>query len=168
MMTCETTCDVDSLSGCCCFTGHRPEKLQTAVRDVIADLEEEIDRVIERGITTFISGMSRGVDLWAAQIVAERKRRNGNIKLIAAVPYVFFSSAWSGEWRELYRKMVMAADAVRCFGEDYSPYIYQMRNRWMVDRSKIVIASFSGHAGGTKNTVEYAMSRGVEVRFIRG
>ena len=50
----------------CCFTGHRPEKLKTPVFIVKLKLANEIKQAIKDGYVTFISGMSRGVDLWAA------------------------------------------------------------------------------------------------------
>lgn len=42
----------------CCFTGHRPEKLFLVDREIIKELEREIKAAIERGYTTFISGMA--------------------------------------------------------------------------------------------------------------
>lgn len=53
----------------CCFTGHRPEKLNMPETEVIAWLESEIRKAIDDGFVTFISGMARGVDIWAAEIV---------------------------------------------------------------------------------------------------
>ena len=50
----------------CCFTGHRPEKLKIAEDEVIKSLKKEIRTAIADGFQTFISGMARGVDLWAA------------------------------------------------------------------------------------------------------
>ena len=57
----------------CCFTGHRPEKLTMAEADVISWLESEIRNSIDEGFVTFISGMARGVDIWAAEIVLRLK-----------------------------------------------------------------------------------------------
>ena len=37
--------------------------------EVIAWLESEIRKAIDDGFVTFISGMARGVDIWAAEIV---------------------------------------------------------------------------------------------------
>lgn len=45
----------------CCFTGHRPEKLFLVDREIIKELEREIKAAIERGYTTFISGMAIAV-----------------------------------------------------------------------------------------------------------
>ena len=53
----------------CCFTGHRPEKLQAPEGVVTAALEKEIRQVIADGFNVFITGMARGVDIWAAEIV---------------------------------------------------------------------------------------------------
>ena len=51
---------------CCCFTGHRPEKLSLSEAEVKALLEKDVDTAIENGFTTFITGMAPGVDIWAA------------------------------------------------------------------------------------------------------
>ena len=53
----------------CCFTGHRPEKLRRSGQDIRIELESEIRKAIQDGYITFISGMARGVDIWAAEIV---------------------------------------------------------------------------------------------------
>ena len=53
----------------CCFTGHRPEKLGMPETEVVESLKKEIRTAIADGFQTFISGMARGVDLWAAEIV---------------------------------------------------------------------------------------------------
>lgn len=57
----------------CCFTGHRPEKLKEPEEEIKVWLEKQINRAIEDGFTTFISGCAMGVDLWAARIVTCRK-----------------------------------------------------------------------------------------------
>lgn len=53
----------------CCFTGHRPEKLTADPEAIKASLAAEIDAAIVDGITVFITGMARGVDMWAAELV---------------------------------------------------------------------------------------------------
>ncbi len=46
---------------------------------------------------------------------------------------------------------------------DYSKGAFQKRNEWMVDRSSRVIAFYNGESGGTRNTIRYAESKGVQV-----
>ena len=71
----------------CCFTGHRPEKLQAAEDEVKQWLEQQIDAAIAEGFTTFISGCAMGVDIWAGQIVLHKKAENSELHLIAATPW---------------------------------------------------------------------------------
>ena len=53
----------------CCFTGHRPEKLSISA-DIIYDrLERAIENAIDDGFTIFITGMAKGVDIWAGELV---------------------------------------------------------------------------------------------------
>ena len=60
----------------CCFTGHRPEKLSLSENEVKHLLEKAIDNAIADGYVTFITGMAKGTDIWAAEIVLEKKKRN--------------------------------------------------------------------------------------------
>lgn len=52
-----------------CFTGHRPEKLTRSEAATRKDLEIQICQAVADGLNVFITGMARGVDIWAAQIV---------------------------------------------------------------------------------------------------
>ena len=67
----------------CCFSGHRPEKLEEPEAEVKQWLAERIEEAIRAGYTTFISGCAMGVDIWAAQIVLERKERGPSLHLMA-------------------------------------------------------------------------------------
>lgn len=41
----------------------------------------------------FITGMARGVDIWAAEIVLKLRKEHGDIKLICASPYEGFEKS---------------------------------------------------------------------------
>ena len=71
----------------CCFTGHRPEKLNISEEQLCVRLGLEIDRAIEDRFTTFISGMAKGVDICAAELVLKRRVSDNRLKLICALPY---------------------------------------------------------------------------------
>ena len=150
----------------CCFTGHRPEKLSVPEGTVKEGLRKEIIKSIEDGYTTFISGMARGVDIWAAEIVLELKEKNHDIKLICASPFEGFEKSWKAEWQKAYKKIMKSADYVHFVCEKYSMGSYQKRNVWMVDRSAKVIAVSDGQKGGTQNTINYALKSGVLVANV--
>ena len=44
--------------------------------------------------------------------------------------------------------------------------VHQRRDRWMVDNSARVIAVYDGAPGGTRWTVNYARSEGVELVLL--
>ena len=145
----------------CCFTGHRPEKLQAAEDEVKQWLEQQIDAAIAEGFTTFISGCAMGVDIWAGQIVLHKKAENAKLHLIAATPWPGFAAKWKEEWRKQYDDLLRNADLVVNVCDHYHDGVFQQRNEWMVNRSNRVIAVYNGTAGGTKNTIDYATKRGV-------
>ena len=149
-----------------CFTGHRPEKLNQPERVVKKWLEAAIRQAIADGKNVFISGMARGVDIWAAEIVLRLRDEGQDIKLICASPYKGFERGWSAAWQERYNAVMAAADLVRFICPGYSRSCFQIRNEWMVDHSALVIAVFNGQPSGTKNTIEYATRKGVAYRNI--
>lgn len=94
----------------CCFTGHRPERLGMPESDVIFSLKEEICTALTDGFQTFISGMARGVDLWAAETVLALRDEGAAVRLICASPYRGVEGHWSREWQERYRWVMEQAD----------------------------------------------------------
>lgn len=147
----------------CCFTGHRPEKLEQSESVVVEALKKEIRAAIADGFQTFISGMARGVDIWAAEEVLALRDEGAAVRLICASPYRGFESRWNRDWQARYRQVMERADLVRFICPGYSRDCFQRRNEWMVDHSARVIAIYNGGPGGTRNTVEYARWHGVPV-----
>lgn len=147
----------------CCFTGHRPEKLHHPEQQIKAFLRTEIQRAIYEGLNVFITGMSRGTDLWAAQIVLEERasQPEKNIKLICAIPYAGFEHSWNRYWQNIYQDILSSADYIKFIGNTYSPDIFHRRNRWMVEHSVRLIAVYNNTPGGTKYTIEYAKTNGI-------
>lgn len=40
---------------CCCFTGHRENKLKRSEKEILEDLKQAINQAIDDGYTTFIA-----------------------------------------------------------------------------------------------------------------
>lgn len=152
----------------CCFTGHRPEKLQKSERAIRSELEKQIRQAVADGFTTFITGMARGTDIIAGEIVLQLRRKNRSVRLICASPYPGFEDGWSSAWQERYRNIMESADLVRYISPSYSRSCFQIRNEWMVNHSARVIAVYNGQPSGTKNTIDYAHWQGVPVIQIEG
>ena len=152
----------------CCFTGHRPEKLTVPENRLAGLLETEIKRAIDSGHTTFVTGMAKGADLVAAEIVLRLRDRDPRLKLICALPYPGFGQRWGGGWTERFRRVLVQADLERTICPSFSYGAYQARNEWMVRHSALVIAVFNGEPGGTKNTLDFAKRSGVPCVVIDG
>ena len=151
---------------CCCFTGHRPYKLGISEYKAKELISKAVDIMIEKGYTTFISGMAQGVDMWAAEVVLSKRESNTDIFLIAASPYKNIENKWGEKDKNLYNHIINNADKVEYLCDHYVPYCFQLRNNWMVNHSTMVIAAYNNEDGGTKNTIKYAIQNGVSVYNI--
>ena len=151
----------------CCFTGHRPEKLTAPEWLVKRELEREIRQAIADGLDVFITGMARGVDIWAAEVVLDLREAGAPIRLMCASPFDGFERNWSEDWQCRYRTVMQAADHTLFVCPQYSRNCFQIRNEWMVNHSARVIAVFNGDRGGTKNTINYAMRQRIDIRYIQ-
>ena len=147
----------------CCFTGHRPDKMEFGEKEIKPLLEKAIDEAISKGFVTFITGMAMGTDIWAAEIVLDRRKKNNDLHLICALPHPGFESRRSFVEKMRFSKIIKNADLVKEINDHYFTGCYQVRNEWMVDRSNLVIAVFNGQKSGTKNTVDYAKKKNVQV-----
>ena len=65
-----------------------------------------------------------------------------------------------------FNKIIKNADLVKEINDHYFAGCYQVRNEWMVDRSNLVIAVFNGQKSGTKNTVDYAKRKCINVMNV--
>ena len=151
-----------------CFTGHRPEKLNRSELEIKTDLETQIKGCLKNGIKVFISGMARGVDIWAAQIVLDLKNSVNDIKLICASPYEGFEKSWDESWRKQYKEILEKSDYIKYVCPHYFRGCYQVRNEWMVKNSSKVIAVYNGEKGGTKNTIKFAQKNNIPIILIEG
>lgn len=148
-----------------CFTGHRPnklggysgfraEKIQSEVKEALSNV---IIKLYEQGFDTFISGGAVGVDQLAGWAVLEQMRNGLELKLIIAKPFPSQDAKWPKHIQVEFNQLCNAADEIVNVSEDpYSVEKMHLRNRWMVDKSEVIIAVYNGGYGGTKNCVDYA------------
>ncbi|MDR0991341.1 MAG: DUF1273 domain-containing protein [Ruminococcus sp.] len=157
-----------------CFSGHRTEKLPPVCqteegRRVLASfIVAAVEESIEAGFDTFITGGARGIDLWAAMIIAGMKadRPAANLKLVTAVPFRNQNAALVGKELFDYGLMLEASDCVVYVSENYTSDCLRRRNRYMIAHSSKLIAVLSNPKSGTAQTVRMARESGIEVKLI--
>ena len=145
----------------CCFTGHSRKSCRLQ-RGVVTAALKEIRQAIADGFNVFITGMARGVDIWAAEIVLRLQDAGEAVRLICACPYQGFERGWKQSWQERYQAILSAADLVRFICPGTAAVASSGGNEWMVDHAARVIAVCgTGQPSGTKNTLDYAVKVGV-------
>ncbi len=153
----------------CCFSGHRPDKLpwgynEKDIRCIEQKfrLELAIIKALSEGYKNFITGMAIGTDMYCAEIVLGLKKDYPQIVLECAIPFDGQALNYSEQLRSRYKKITDSADILTVLAKEYSKSCFMIRNKYMVDKSSLLIAIFGGGSGGTKNTIEYAKRNDVE------
>lgn len=147
----------------CGFTGYRPEKYPKWKEDISQikkDLNNSIITAINLGYKNFISGASRGFDIFAAEVVIELKEKY-DINLILAIPNDNQAMFWNNSCQDRYNNIIKEARFI--FKSKPSKYEYTERNKFIVDNSSLLICFYNGIKGGTAYTYNYAMSKKLDI-----
>lgn len=133
-------------------TGHRPEKLGGYDPKTRWRLIELASRMLISMPSKVITGMALGWDQAVAQAAIDL-----SIPVVAAIPFRGQERMWPLHARERYHRILEQCMEMHivCIGP-YDPSMMQRRNRWMVDRTKMLGALWDGSHGGTENCLRYA------------
>ena len=152
----------------CCFSGYRIEKMpflpnDTAAIDALCSaLTQAIATAAAQGYTRFVSGMSTGLDLWAAEAVL-RLRDRLPVQLVCAVPFDQQAEHFPTVWKRIFNRCLLQADQVYSLSRRYYSGCYAARNQFMVDQSSLLICYYDGRPGGTAQTVRMARQAGLDI-----
>ena len=114
----------------------------------------------------FLCGMANGCDLYFAEAVLALREKLPDVTLEAAIPWEGQADGWPEPQRARYEAIRAQSDYETVVSKSYTPDCLQRRNQYMVDCSALLIAAYSGAAGGTRNTILYAMRRNLEIYEI--
>lgn len=148
----------------CCFTGHRklPPRDGLLLR---ARLREEIEKLLEIGVDTFLAGGALGFDTMAAQEVLKLREEGFPLCLVLVLPCLGQESRWTQRDAAVYHGLIRQADEVIYTGDEYSRGCMFVRNRYLVDHSAYCLCCLFGNTarGGTAYTVDLAGKQGLAV-----
>lgn len=158
----------------CCFSGHRPEKLPWGTDEASAGcvkLKKKIydaaEALYRAGIRHYICGMARGCDMYFAEAILRLRSEHPDITLEAAIPCETQARDWNETERNRYFRIAHMCDYETLLQSVYTRDCMVKRNKYMADRSSILIAVYDGTLGGTMQTVNYAKKQGLEIIEIR-
>lgn len=145
----------------CALTGHRdlPSDFNTNA------LYDSLEELIKEGYDTFYCGMARGFDLLALDcLVALRLKYK--LHLVACVPFHGHEMSFARAEREKYLALLSWCDEKKELSPQYSPQVYFIRDRYMVDCADLVFAYCNRATGGTAYTLTYARKAGIPVKYF--
>ena len=157
----------------CYFTGHRPMKLPWGMNEadprcleLKLELAARLEAIYELGYRHFLCGMAIGCDMYFAEAVLALREAHPDVTLEAAIPFGDQPGRWAAAQRRRYNELIDRADRVTVLQIGYTSDCMMQRNRYMVDRSSLLLACFNGRPGGTMSTILYAERSGVQVVII--
>ena len=158
----------------CCFTGHRPDKLPWGEDEsdprclrLKRAIAQAVEDVYISGVRHFITGMARGCDLYCAEAVLALREAEAGITLECARPCETQADSWPAGERARYQTILDRCNYETLVQHHYDRFCMLRRNRYMVDRSGLLIAIYNGvPKGGTFQTLAYAMQKGLTVHTI--
>lgn len=158
----------------CAFTGHRPKKLPWRNNETVSEcvelervLAEQIKKLMDDGVTDFLSGMALGVDTWAALSVLALRKDNPALKLQCILPCREQADRWTSSEREVYQSILNQADSVVYVNRHYTRNCMLERDHFLVDHCDLLLAVYNGEQrGGTAATVRYAQKANRKIIVI--
>ena len=164
---------MDERAQTCCFTGHRPMKLPWGMNEddprclmLKAELAARLEGLYALGFRSFLCGMAIGCDMYFAEAVLALREDHPDVRLEAVIPFGDQPGRWNERQRRRYNSLIDRADRVTVLQTVYTSDCMMRRNRWMVERSSVLLACYDGRPGGTMNTILCAERSGLRVILI--
>lgn len=118
-------------------------------------------------VDTLWTGMALGTDHVGGVAALELQDEGVDIKLCCAVPCEGHTDVWITTPAEYKMLLDRAFEEVIVCNEPYSPKVMGKRNRYMIDRSSIVICVYySDTRSGTLSGLQYAQKCGKPVVLL--
>ena len=146
----------------CCVTGQR-QLPGSKIEYILRRLNEEIERLIREGVTTFLSGGALGFDQMAAALIAAKKEMGYNICLTLVLPNRDQDKLWPEKAKRLYKYLLESADEVRYISNTYTDNCMKERNYYMVEHSAYCICALLCGRSGAGQTIRYAKQKNLHV-----
>ncbi len=142
------------------FFGHRQIENVSAIEKRLAEIIRPL--LLEKEYVEFLVGRDGEFDLLAASTIKRLKRsvRDDNSALVWVLPYP------TAEYQDYEADYAAYYDEIEICPESATAHFksaFQLRNRWMVDRSNLVICYVERPYGGAFQTLRYASRRGKSI-----
>ncbi len=139
------------------FFGHRQIENVSAIEKRLDEIIRPL--LLEKEYVEFLVGRDGEFDLLAASTIKRLKRSvdGDNSALVWVLPYPTAEHrAYEADYAAYYDEIEICSESATAHFKS----AFQIRNRWMVDRSDLVICYVERPHGGAFQALEYAKRRG--------
>ena len=159
----------------CCFAAQGPQSLLYGYDEgnpdcikFILKLALEIELMINKGCTTFITGVDSWPEIWFAESVLDIKHGypEKNIRLIVALPYQKKVHRLDRTYSQRHGRILSQANAVVTMAKQYHAGCVEERNQYMIAQSSHMIAVWYGKNDGIKGMIACAESSGLDIIIL--
>lgn len=126
-------------------------------------MKEQLIKLIEDGVSCFLTGLSMGAEMYAAEILLGLKPRYPDIMLECVIPYEEQAARWPEAVRERYFTIASKCDKETMLQTHYTSGCIQKEVRYRIDEADAVLAVWDGNRGAVGTAVKYASSRGKRI-----
>ena len=133
----------------CVFTGHRELPSDFSKKA----LKNEITKLVQAGVDTFLCGMAIGFDLLAAESVLSVRKKYPTVRLVACIPCIGQEKYFSKADQKRYVDAVRKADEKVILSDSYYRGCMQVRDKYMAERGDVMLAYCTKKEGGAAYTV---------------
>ena len=143
---------------------HRTQKIsRKKIETIVYNLNREVEKLIQAGVTTFLSGGALGFDQIAAFLIISKKEMGYNIRLNMILPCKGQEDLWTTKEKQLYKQLLSVADSIEYVSEVYSKDCMEKRNKYMIDKSEYCICALLREKSGTGQTVRFAKEKNCQI-----
>lgn len=143
----------------CSITGTRKCKLSQT------DILPTLKNIINMGYNCFGVGGAVGFDTIAALAILDL-RKSYPIKLISVLPYRHWYDKFNSYDKKIAIEIMQKSDKIVILADNYSPWVYSVRNRHLVQYADMLLAHCPTKSGGTMDTVHKAIEKGIPIMWI--
>ncbi|SHK84816.1 SLOG family protein [Desulforamulus aeronauticus] len=135
------------------------------------DLRETIVTLYrETAIYQYLSGVSLGIDIWAAETVLDLKKEYPALELYCVVPYSGQADKWSSKNQARYAHILhQSTGVIQISADTYIPGCSRALNVFLVEHAHILIAAFGRECrskSGSIHRINIARENGNRIIFI--
>ena len=130
-----------------CFDGPIYDHLQSernetskGCRQIKKELTVIIDSLIKEGECEFLSGVRRGIEMLAAEIVLDKMEVYPNISLVCICPYEEQPTHWSEDHRERYFTIHQLCSKLIMLNRHYEIDCFQKLDNYLLDHCDTIIS----------------------------